>query len=103
MLYLQLPLYCITTRDSFAYDLIEKISYVSFGGRKVKKIEYFFDPNNCPANFKGTFLKMFPNYQVGCTAYEEYFTHEELLAIESNVYDMELKAFNGKILKLQIF
>lgn len=34
---LYLPLYVITTRDSFAYDLIEKITIVNMNGRKVKK------------------------------------------------------------------
>ncbi len=47
-----MPLYYITTRDSFAYDLVEKISYIEMYGRKVKKIEYFFEPDNFPQNFK---------------------------------------------------
>ena len=38
-----MPIYYIATRDSFAFDLIERISYVQLDSRKVKKIEYFFD------------------------------------------------------------
>ena len=33
----KMPLYYISTRDSFAYDLIEKISYLERDGRKYKK------------------------------------------------------------------
>ncbi len=72
-----MPIYYITTRDSFAYDLIEKTSLVEEGGRQFKKIEYFFDPENPPFNFKN-FVKEFPDYRVGCTAYHDFFTHEEL-------------------------
>ena len=38
LLSMNLPLYQITTRDSFAYDLIEKVSLIDFNGRKTKKI-----------------------------------------------------------------
>jgi hypothetical protein len=51
-----MPVYYIATRDSFAYDLIEKVTYPIMNGRIVKRIDYYFDLNNLPANFK-SFLK----------------------------------------------
>ena len=76
-----MPLYYISTRDSFAFDLIEKVSYVNLNNRLVKKIQYFFDPNNLPSNFK-LFKKDFPDYRVGCTSYHDFFSPEELLEVE---------------------
>jgi len=38
---LKLPLYLITTRDSFAYDLIEKVTILNMRGRKVVKTGIF--------------------------------------------------------------
>lgn len=35
---LLLPMYVINTRDSFAFDLLEKITMLNLGGRNVKKI-----------------------------------------------------------------
>lgn len=35
--HLEYPLYCISTRDSFAFDLITRVEYVELGGRTVKK------------------------------------------------------------------
>ena len=49
--YLEYPLYCISTRDSFAFDLITKVEYIQLGDRRVRKTEYFFDKNNCPNNY----------------------------------------------------
>lgn len=76
-----MPLYYISTRDSFAFDLIEKVTYVFMNNRQVKKTQYFFDPNNLPSNFK-LFKKDFPDYRVGCTTYNNFFSHDELLEIE---------------------
>ncbi len=87
-----MPLYYITTRDSFAYDLVEKISYIEMYGRKVKKIEYFFETDNYPQNFK-TFMKEFPDFRVGVTCYHNFFSHEELKEIENNCYETEKKSF----------
>jgi hypothetical protein len=46
-----MPIYYISTRDSFAFDLIEKITVLSRNGKPYKKIEYFFEPDNIPDNF----------------------------------------------------
>lgn len=85
-----MPIYYITTRDSFAFDLIEKISYVNLNNRMVKKIEYLFDLNNLPSNFK-FFLKDFPDGRTGCTSYHDFFSHEELLEIEDCCFQTEKK------------
>ena len=39
--YLEHPLYCISTRDSFAYDLIKNVEFVIMNGRKVRKYTLF--------------------------------------------------------------
>lgn len=39
-----MPLYYIATRDSFAFDLIEKISTCKYGNKSFTKTEFFFDP-----------------------------------------------------------
>jgi hypothetical protein len=39
---IKMPIYYISTRDSFAFDLVEKITYLPRGQRTYKKIEYFF-------------------------------------------------------------
>lgn len=62
--------------------------------------DFYFDPSNCPSNFKGNFLENFPEYQVGCHTYINYFTNEELLQIEKDIYEMELKAFDGHYLPM---
>ncbi|CAK78674.1 unnamed protein product (macronuclear) [Paramecium tetraurelia] len=97
--FLKQPLYCITTRDSFAFDLITKVTKVKLGDRLVDRLDFFFEPNNCPCNFK-SFLPMFPEYQVGAHAYVGYFTNEELLQMEKDIYEMELKGFDGHYLPM---
>lgn len=72
---LAMPLYYISTRDSFAYDLIKKITPISMNGRNFFKTEFFFDPKNYPTNFKN-FIDEFPDCRVGCTTYTDYFSHE---------------------------
>jgi hypothetical protein len=101
---LRLPLYLITTRDSFAYDLIEKKTIMEMNGKKVLKtgkisplflnIEFFFDPNSYPANFK-TFKQKFPDYRVGITTYNNFFSLEELTSIEDSCYETERKFFSS--------
>ncbi|CAD8044026.1 unnamed protein product [Paramecium primaurelia] len=97
--FLKQPLYCITTRDSFAFDLITKVTKVKLGDRMVDRLDFFFEPNNCPCNFK-SFLPMFPEYQVGAHAYVGYFTNEELLQMEKDIFEMELKGFDGHYLPM---
>ena len=45
---LKMPIYYISTRDSFAFDLVEKESLHRRGDHFFKKIEYFFAPDNMP-------------------------------------------------------
>jgi hypothetical protein len=87
-----LPLYLIDTRDSFAYDLIEKTSIIMMRGRPVLKTEFFFDPRNYPANFD-SYLKLFPDYRCGVTTYNNFFSHDELRHIEELTYETEKKCF----------
>lgn len=94
-----MPVYYIATRDSFAYDLIEKITYPVLNGRIVKRIDYYFDLNNLPANFK-TFLKQWPNGEVGVTAYHNFFSHKELKEIEDKCFETEQKAFKRHYLPM---
>ena len=56
-----MPIYYISTRDSFAFDLVEKITILSREGRPYKKIEYSFEADNYPDNF-GEYKKLFPNF-----------------------------------------
>lgn len=97
-----MPVYYIATRDSFAYDLIEKITYPVLNGRIVKRIDYYFDLNNLPANFK-TFLKQWPNGEVGVTAYHNFFSHKELKEIEDKCFETEQKAFKSNKKKKIIY
>lgn len=87
-----LPLYYISTRDCFAFDLIEKRTEINKMGRKYCKIEFFFNPKALPQNFK-SFVSEFPDYRVGVTAYTGFFTHEELLELERNTFETETKCF----------
>jgi len=94
-----LPLYQISTRDSFAYDLIEKVTILDLLGRKVKKTEYFFDRASYPSNFK-SFSDKFPDYRVGVTTYNDFYTHDELNLIESKCYETERKFFSNHFLPM---
>lgn len=87
-----MPLYYISTRDSFAFDLLEKITTCQFNGKTFTKTEYFFDPENHPTNFN-SFVVSFPDYRVGATLYTGFFTHQELLSIEDSCYETEVKSF----------
>ena len=49
---LNIPLYYISTRDSFAYDLDVKVSKFKVLGREITKKEFFFKKGLYPANFK---------------------------------------------------
>lgn len=69
-----MPIYFISTRDSFAFDLIEKITVFEREGRPFKKIEYFFEPDNIPDNY-GDYKKLFPNFETGVVCYHDFFTH----------------------------
>jgi hypothetical protein len=72
-----MPYYYITTRDSFAFDLITHDTFIKSGDRCFTKTEYYFDLENLPANY-GEFRKLFPNLEVGVVTYNGFFTEEEL-------------------------
>ncbi len=76
-----MPIYYISTRDSFAFDLVEKITYLPRGDRTYKKIEYFFEADNIPDNF-GDYRRLFPDLRVGVTSYHDFYTEEELNVFE---------------------
>lgn len=59
-----------------------------------KSVEFFFDPNAYPSNFK-SFMDKFPDFRVGVTTYHNFFTHEELTEIESKCYETERKFFSS--------
>lgn len=91
-----LPLYFISTRDCFAFDLIEKKTVLQLQGRpNVLKTEYFFHPKAKPQNFK-CFEKEFPDLRVGVTSYTNFFTHEELKLLEEKTFETEIKCFKSK-------
>lgn len=92
-----LPLYYISTRDCFAFDLLEKKTILQLPGRpNVLKTEYFFHPHAKPQNFK-SFEKDFPDLRVGVTSYTNFFSHEELLDIENKTFDTEIKCFKSNL------
>lgn len=94
-----LPLYYISTRDCFAFDLIEKKTFLGIKGReKAMKIEYFFSEKAMPQNFKG-FLEEFKDRRVGVTCYTDFFTNEELIELEKKTFETEIKCF--KSIKIQ--
>ena len=78
---LKTPIYYISTRDSFAFDLVEKITTFSREGRTFKKIEYSFYPDNMPDNF-GEYKEMFPNFETGVVCYHDFFSEEEIQYFE---------------------
>ena len=57
-------------------------------------IEYFFDKQSVPSNY-GAFASNSKDYRVGVVTYDNFFSHDELLAIEKNTYNTERKCFSG--------
>eukprot|EP01016_Furgasonia_blochmanni_P042581 TRINITY_DN5663_c0_g1_i5.p1 TRINITY_DN5663_c0_g1~~TRINITY_DN5663_c0_g1_i5.p1 ORF type:complete len:831 (+),score=111.95 TRINITY_DN5663_c0_g1_i5:560-3052(+) len=90
-----LPFYLNASRDSFAYDLIAKRTVLKLRGRDVIKTEYFFHKDCAPHNFK-SFVNEFPDYRVGVTTYDNFFSHEELQEIEERTYETEINCFRGR-------
>ena len=91
-----LPLYFISTRDCFAFDLLEKKTILQLPGRpNVLKTEYYFHPKGKPQNFK-SFEAEFPDLRVGVTSYTNFFSHEELVKLEEKTFETEIKCFKSK-------
>lgn len=84
-----LPMYIISTRDCFVFDLDVKTEELNIKeGVKILKKEYFFNPNNIPSNFYK--FKEYPDdYRVGVVTYEGYFSNEVLKDIENCVEKTE--------------
>jgi hypothetical protein len=111
----RIPLAHIQTSDCFAFDLIVREKVIDFDDfecvqrdrqkrEKVIKKEYFFCPDNLPDNYdifvstetknllKNKNQRSNPfNYPVGITAYENFFSHEELSQIERKIEETEEK------------
>jgi hypothetical protein len=83
-----LPMYIISTRDCFVFDLNVVTEIVERNGRKYLRKEFFFDESNIPSNFH-KFQTSKDDLRVGIVTYENYFTHQELLAIERNIEKTE--------------
>ena len=94
-MFLKTPLYYISTRDSFAFDLVEKTDYFTSGDRSYTRTEYFFDPCNLPGNYSKEFQKLFPNNDVGIITYNNFFTNDELKHFEERTFETELKALKS--------
>jgi hypothetical protein len=77
-----MPIYYISTRDSFAFDMVEDITLLKRGDRTYKKIVYHFEPDNYPDNF-GEYKKLFPDLKLGITSYHDFFTEQELRHFEA--------------------
>jgi hypothetical protein len=83
-----LPMYIISTRDCFVFDLTAKSELIEKDGRKYLKKEFFFDPNNLPSNYY-KFQSSKDDFRVGIVTYEDYFTNDELIEIERNIEKTE--------------
>ena len=99
---LKMPLYYISTRDSFAFDLVEKVTILDRNGHQYKKIEYFFEPDNLPGNYGNDYKNRFPNFDVGITCYHNFFTDEELKHFEKKTFETEENAFKSKFLQMTV-
>jgi hypothetical protein len=78
------PMYVISTRDCFVFDLIVKSEVFEFVGRKILKKEFFFHENNIPANFH-KFQTDKNELRVGVVTYENFYSSEELDDLENCV------------------
>lgn len=106
------PITLINTRDCFAYDLYVQEEHLNLGpGReKVVKKTYFFDPaikGGYPLNYKHTLglnektdMSDLENLKVGVTCFENFFTHEEMNAMEQNIEETEQKSLRDEFLPM---
>lgn len=63
---------------------------MNVNGRKFEKIDYFFEKDNLPSNYK-YFQNMFPDCRVGCYIIKDFFSDEELKEIENDCWKTEQK------------
>jgi len=83
-----LPIYIISTRDCFVFDLIVKESVIDFENKKILRKEFFFNHNNFPSNY-ARFKTSQDDFKVGVVTYENFFSHEELCEIEKLIEETE--------------
>jgi hypothetical protein len=83
-----LPIYIISTRDCFVFDLRVDEKVIDYKGRKMIRKEFLFEENNIPANFH-KFKTSQEDFRVGVVTYENYFTNEELKEIEKEIEKTE--------------
>jgi hypothetical protein len=83
-----LPMYIISTRDCFVFDLVVKEEILNYQNRQIIRKEFFFDENNVPSNFH-KFKLSNDDLRVGVVTYENFFTNEELSEIEKDVEKTE--------------
>ena len=106
---LYLPLSLMDTRDCFVFDPIVNEEKLNLGpGREnvVKKV-FYFDPEALPDNYDKyidqekkdpEIVSRYESYPVGCTAYENFFTHEEMTKMELQIEDTEQLCSKSKFL-----
>jgi hypothetical protein len=82
---LNLPISLIDTRDCFVFDPIVDVEKLNLGpGREnVIKKTFYFDPDVVPSNFDKYLdpaidKNDYRSYPVGCTTFENFFTHDEM-------------------------
>jgi hypothetical protein len=83
-----LPMYIISTRDCFVFDLNIEVSEILFENKIIIKKEFFFDSNNVPSNFH-KFKTSKDDLRVGVVTYENFYNHDELQTIERLIENTE--------------
>jgi hypothetical protein len=86
--HLPLPMYIISTRDCFVFDLDVKVDEVLMKGKRYIKREYLFKPENMPSNFH-KFQTSSDDRRVGVVTYENFFSNEQLTKMEESVEKTE--------------
>lgn len=94
---LPLPMYIISTRDCFVFDLIVKETIINNQGRQYLKKDYYFDPKNIPSNYS-KFIQTSDNLRVGIVTYENFFSHNKLLEIERRIEETEILSLKDAFL-----
>lgn len=95
-----MPIYYISTRDSFAFDLVEKTIVFQREGRQYRRIEYYFELDNLPDNF-GEYRKLFPQLDTGIVCYHNFFSEQELRLFKNKNLQTETSAFKSTSFLIQ--
>lgn len=99
---MSIPISLIDTRDCFVFDLIvdEEILNMGPSREKIIKRTFYFDPDCIPSNYDPyldykaikkdkSLLKNYRTFPAGCTTYENFFSHEEMVEMERNIEETE--------------